>query len=106
MLKKLHINVFGFWRVDIVGMDDKACQAIPMQHVGQLTFLKIDGVIIQDVKQRIILHQHYWNFKNVADEPRQRRTAAAWLRIEMADARYRHVIGETKSAEPVRVSIE
>src|SRR5437899_682657 len=58
------------------------------------------------MEQGIILCCRQWKLKNIPDEIRHDRAATAPLRVQMADIRHRHIVGECKRVVPIWIPVE
>src|SRR5258708_2496033 len=87
-------------------MHDEAGQAVLVGDHVELTFPEVDRVVMQDVEQGIVLDGRDRELEDPPDEERHYATAATTLRIQVRDARHRHIVGEVKRVVPGLVAIE
>src|ERR1035441_2682059 len=63
-------------------------------------------MLVQDMKQRVVLGGGNRHFEDVTDKIRHHGAAAAPLRVKGYDIAERHVVGEVKIPVPLRLTIK
>ena len=89
------------WRVhDVVRMNDEAHQSVLVKDGAGLPLPDVDGVVVQDVEEGVILDGRDRDLEDVADEIGHDGAAAAVLGIEMGDVGHGHVEGAVEGVVP------
>src|SRR5437667_6946394 len=87
-------------------MHDEAGQAVMFGDRLELALPEVDRVVVQDVEQGVVLGGRERELEDPAQEKGHQAAAAAPLRLQVPDARHRHVVGEVESVVPGLVAIE
>src|SRR5215472_17908905 len=90
----------------VVWMDNDVDQSMALQDELDLLFPEIERVIVQDVKQRVVLRDRNRQLHKFLDEIWHHRTASASLRIEMPDVRYGRIVRKVECVVPFLITIE
>src|SRR2546426_8938399 len=73
---------------------------------GDLPLPEINRIIIQDMKERVILSCGEGQLQNFVDKEGHYGAAAAPLGIQMRDIGNRHVVGKIQRVEPLWIAVE
>src|SRR5262245_60047773 len=87
-------------------MDDKTHEAVFLQNQVHLNLPQANATLIENMEQRVILDCGHRQFKNISDEVRHYRAAAATLRIYRSNVRHGHVEGKIQGIVPLRPAIK
>ena len=87
-------------------MNDDADQAMFFHDELDLALPQSGRVVVQDMKQGVVLRRGHRYFQHLADKVRHHRAATAPLRIEVRDVRHRHVVFKIEQVIPELVAIE
>ena len=87
-------------------MDDETGQAMLGHDAAHLALPKINGIVLEDVEERIILSRGDRQLQNLADEEGHYGTATAALGFQVSYVGNGHVICEIQSSIPVLISIQ
>src|SRR5208283_5157995 len=87
-------------------MNDEGDQPVMFPDEGNLLFPQFDRVVIENLKERVVLRARHRKLNDLSNEIRHDGAATASLRVEMGHVGNRHIIGELESVIPVRVAVE
>src|SRR5579863_2351291 len=87
-------------------MNDDVDQTMIFEDELNLLFPKLGRIVIQDVKQGIVLGDCDWQLDKLADKIRHHGATTATLRIKMRNVRNGSVIGKIEGVVPLLIAIE
>src|SRR6202008_2588134 len=89
----------------IIRMAQKTHQAVALKDHRYLFFPETNGIIFQDIENRVVLRGREGNLENFADKIRHDSAATASLRLKVSYVGDRHVIGEFERVEPIEIAV-
>src|SRR5215469_6857670 len=89
----------------IIRVGKKAHQSVSFSDESQLLLPKLNRIVIQDVKKRIILCSRERKFDDFSYEIRHNRTTTAAHWFQVRDVRNGHIVGKLEEIIPVLLSI-
>src|SRR3989441_859002 len=90
----------------IVGMNEKAHQAMLLGDESDLSPPELNRVVVQDVEERVVLHCRQRQLQNLTDEEGEDGAAPSTLWIEVCDIGNRHVIRKLQRIEPLWIAVQ
>src|SRR5277367_2956588 len=106
MLKQRFVNGSFPNPANIVGMNDNTDQAMLFHDHVDLLLPQIDGIVIENVEQGVILSGGDRQLQNLTHEERHDGAAPSALRVQMRDIGHRHVVRELQGVKPLLPSIQ
>src|ERR1700678_244228 len=86
-------------------MRDKTHQAVSLAQQGELLLPKVNRIVVQDLKERIILTGRQRYLQYFADEIGENGATTSTLRLKMSHVGHGHVVGHFISVVPIQVAI-
>src|SRR5258707_861870 len=89
----------------VIRVGNKTHQSVSSPDESQLFLPKLQRIVIQNMKERIILSGSERKLEDFANEIRHNRATATAQRFQMGDVWNRHVVRKVKGIIPVFISI-